>query len=162
MRKDLLLRGAELLEADALNPEGIQFNLGTWATDARINLATGYRTKDAIQYDYKKEQAIPVNCRTQACAFGLFAISGAFKDEGLSYVITEGKLRPMLTVGSHTHTDWDAVITLFDISVGYSWRLFSAEFYKKDQRQGATAELAVAARIRQLVANDSLEVNEGG
>src|SRR6266403_4799676 len=100
MRADLLRRGAELLEADANNPEGIKFDLGTWAADARINLATGYRDpRDKQLYKYKDNEVVPVNCGTQACAFGLFALSGAFKEEGLGYKIIDGKLRPMLKKG---------------------------------------------------------------
>lgn len=158
MRDDLLLKGAELLEADAANPEGIKFDLGTWAADARIDLPTAYRTANARQFDYQDEQKIPLNCGTQACAFGLFAINGAFKDEGLSYTISSGKLRPVLKVGRFTYLDWDAVTNLFDIGTGDAWRLFSAEYYPGDQRQGAAAELAVAGRIRSLVANGTLEI----
>lgn len=156
MREDLLLKGAELLEADAVNPEGIKFNLGTWAADARIDLGTAYR--NASQYEYKEDAAIPVNCETQGCAFGLFAVSGTFKDEGLSYTISAGKLRPVLKQGRFTFLDWEAVVTLFDIGIGDAWRLFSAEYYPGDQRKGATAELAVAGRIRSLVANGTLEI----
>lgn len=154
MRADLLLRGAEVLEADANNPEGIKFDLGTWAADARVDLASGYldrATKN--KYKYKEDEVVPVNCGTQACAFGLFALSGAFKEEGLSYIIIAGTLRPVLKRGQNTFYEWDAVNELFNIEDGQSQRLFSAVNYNPDQRQGATAELAVAARIRQLIAN---------
>jgi len=155
MREDLLLRGANLLEEDALNPEGIKFNLGTWAADAKIDLAAGYRTPDARQFDYHEDQVVPVNCGTQACAFGLFAISGAFKDEGLSYAIYDGKLQPVLKVGSQTYLNWDAVAILFDIGQEKGWQLFSADFYDQDLRKGAAAEIAVATRMREMVANNN-------
>jgi len=153
MRADLLLRGAEVLEADALNPEGIKFDLGTWAADARINLVNGYLDPTTKKYKYKDNEIVPVNCGTQACAFGLFALSEAFKEEGLGYKIIGGTLRPMLKKGDGEFFDWDAVNLLFDLDDGQSQRLFSAANYDQDQRQGATGELAVAARIRQLIAN---------
>jgi|SRR5882672_5514193 len=155
MRADLLLRGAEALEADAANPEGIKFDLGTWAADARIDLVHSYLTPEIRKkYQYTQGEVIPVNCGTQACAFGLFALSGAFKEEGLSYIIVAGTLRPILKRGQQTFLEWDAVNELFNIDDGQSQRLFSAANYDQDQRQGATAELAVAARIRRLIANE--------
>ncbi len=162
MRADLLLRGAEVLEADANNPEGIKFDLGTWVADARINLVNGYLTEDREKYKYKDNEVIPVNCRTQACAFGLFALSGAFQEEGLGYKIISGALQPMLKKDGQEFLAWDAVNLLFDIDDGQSQRLFSAANYEQDHRQGATAELAVAARIRRLIATGSVDQAENG
>lgn len=155
MRKDLLIKGAEVLEADAVNPEGIKFNLSTWASDARIDLATAYSDPSTRQYYYKDAEVVPVNCGTQACAMGLFAISETFKDEGLSYETVGGKLRPILKQGILTYRDWEAVTHLFDINTSDSWRLFSSEYY--DRRTGAPAEMEVAARMRHLATTGSFD-----
>lgn len=159
MRTDLMLRGAELLEADAINPEGVKFNLSVWAADARMDLSTPFsRMEEHLRY--KPDTVIPVNCGTQACAMGLFAISGAFAKEGLSYRISDGRLEPIIGDGFITESNWLAAMQLFDISEEESFELFSGEKYPLDQRKGAAAELAVAARMREMVA-EHLKMNTG-
>ncbi len=81
MRTDLLLRFADLLEADANNPEGVKFDLGAWAQDSRLDL-NKMSPDEVEQLLYPTTiETVPVNCGTAACALGLAAISGAFKDE---------------------------------------------------------------------------------
>lgn len=161
MRTDLMLRGAELLEADAVNPEGIKFDLGIWAADARIGLNVGdYEANQAFKY--KSDTVVPVNCGTQGCAMGLFAISGAFKHEGLSYYILDGVLEISIKGGFYQQrfTGFEAASQLFDIEEPEAQELFSARSYPFNQRKGTAAELAVAARMRQMV-TDHLSKNAG-
>lgn len=66
-----LLKLADLLSADAKRKDGVKFNLSNWG-----------------------EISDPENvlsCGTQACAFGLAALSGAFKRAGLDYVLSDKK-----------------------------------------------------------------------
>jgi len=158
MRTDLMLKGADLLEADALNPEGIKFDLNTWAADARVDLTEPFGVNGLRTFGYKEDAVIPINCGTQACAAGLFALSGAFKDQGFSYEITnDGRLRLAIQTrdafGIRTVLhDWEAVAHLFAIEEPQAWKLFSADNYPPTQRKGAVGELAVAARMREMVA----------
>src|SRR5580704_5650057 len=65
MNKRRLLKLADLLEADAKNKKGIQFDYHHWGS-------VGNREE-------------PLSCGTSACALGLAAISGAFTRAGLGY-----------------------------------------------------------------------------
>lgn len=154
MRTDRLLRLADLLEADANNPTGVKFDLGHWATSAEHAEALDAQeaTFDVIQKKRFKEgiKEIPVNCNTAACAMGLAAISGAFKDEGLSWTLFQcrngtGELLP--TLG--TLAGFAAAARLFDIDSNTTFNLFDPSYY--DVIRGKKAELAVADRIRSLV-----------
>lgn len=65
--KKRLLRLAKLLREDARTKKGVMFDMGTWG-------------------DFKTPQPT-MSCNTRACAFGLAAISGKFKREGLSFKV---------------------------------------------------------------------------
>lgn len=144
MRKELLLRLADLLEADAANPNGVKFNLDNWAQDARF---------DPLQvlYDPVNTTEIPLDCRTAACAIGFAALSGAFKDEGLAWKISgSGYLIPTFKVRNrHDDEGFDAAASLFEINYRQAEYLFAPDCYVPTKGRGA--ELAVADRIRAFV-----------
>lgn len=148
MNKERLLKLADLLEADAANPEGIKFDLSFWGADAQYSGAD-WDTKEALQgqgVGLKPGRAIPVNCGTAACAVGLAAISGVFADEGLGYKLTcNGELSPMFD----ENESWDAVYDFFGLTEEQATSLFSDASYTV--KRGAEAELAVATRIRRFV-----------
>jgi len=154
-----MLRGAELLEADAVNPEGIKFNLNVWAADASVDLSKPFSQVPQIK-QYKEDTVIPVNCGTQACAFGLFVLSGAFKKEGLTYQIRDGRLVPVMTTALFTVDNWNAAMQLFDLAEEQAFELFNSDKYPIYQRTGAIAELAVATRMRKMAA-EHLKMNAG-
>ena len=159
MRNDLLLKLADLLEADANNPTGITFDLGTW----------GCPTQD-VDYDtFAKgilDKSVPVSCGTTGCAMGLAAISGIFKDEGLTYRRFAGsQLIPVLTKNGDFFEGFVAATNLFEFPdngpwPSYSSLLFDPEYYPTEGKAGREAELKVADRIRKLVNDGKLSFNE--
>ncbi len=148
MNKERLLKLADLLEADAANPEGVKFDLNFWAADAQFS-GKNYEERGVLKdqgMGFKEGEAIPVNCGTAACAVGLACISGAFADEGLTYKINHnGDLLPVF----EDYEDWGAAEIFFDLTDEQSSKLFSPGSYSN--RTGASAELEVAMRIRGLV-----------
>lgn len=147
-----LLKLADLLEADAANPKGVKFDLDTWASDARmIDLKWDNDLIESLKYD-PNTKIIPVSCQTAACAMGLAAISGAFKDEGLSWRInSDGWLVPTF----NETESFTAAEEFFDLDgYGEAEYLFSSDRYPHADRKGQQGELAVAKRIREFVAND--------
>jgi hypothetical protein len=147
VKTDLLLKLADLLEADANNPHGVRFNLGTWITTS-------------------KGSAPEMSCGTQACAMGLAAISGIFKDEGLTYRRFAGsQLIPVLTKNGDFFEGFVAATNLFEFPdngpwPSYSSLLFDPEYYPTEGKAGREAELKVADRIRKLVNDGKLSFNE--
>lgn len=143
MRTELLLRLADLLEADAANPNGVKFDLGDWAHtfDAEGN---------AVSEFPKDTKMVPLTCDTAACAMGLAAISGAFKAEGLTFEIQRGygDHGYLLPIIGHV-AGFGAAQVLFDIDKHTASHLFDPDHYEK--RKGADAELEVAKRLRGLV-----------
>lgn len=137
MRKDLLERLATLLETDATNPTGIKFDMRIWAKKSGEDTVRNYYHDDVVQ----------ANCGTTGCAFGLAAISGAFKDDGLTYDIIGGRLTPTFD----GRIEYDAAAALFELERHDAEKLFDPFFYEATQRVGAEAELEVARRIRELV-----------
>lgn len=137
MKKQRLLKLADLLDADAANKKGIKFDLQSWAADGE----TGNR-------DFTGVTDIPVNCSTAACAVGLACLSGAFAGSGLGYEIAwDGALIP--TFGEER--DWYAVERFFGLSEQYATYLFMASEYPKSKRTRAAGERYVAKRIRKFV-----------
>lgn len=143
MNADRLLRLAALLESDAANPNGVKFDLRTWAGDAAPE--PGMETEPP---DPKK---LGVHCGTQACAIGLACLSGAFAEDGLSWEVSdhENNIVPLF----NGQKGIDAVTELFAL-YGHSQacRLFVDVYYPDEQQKGRDAELAVAARVREFVA----------
>lgn len=148
MNKERLLKLADLLEADAANPNGLKFDLGYWGIDARQAEADSYEKKQELQdlgHCFTKGQPVPVDCGTAACAVGLAALSGAFAPEGFTYQLTSmGDVEPVY----EEDTTWGAVERFFDLTDAQSTRLFMSSSYPESK--GAVAELAVAKRIRGL------------
>lgn len=137
-----LLKLADLLEADAANPQGMRFDIGWWGT----------RT-DAGPYDILT--AIPVDCGTVGCAIGLACISGVFKEEGFDFNPTAKRRDGNNIIPTYGHLrNFDAVNAFFEMSDDLSKRLFYHSYYPEDLRRGAEAERAVAARIRQAVTSN--------
>ena len=100
MNKRRLLKLADLLEADAKNKRGLQFNLSEWGTSL----------------DYGSPASI--SCGTTACAMGLAVLSGAFKRAGLSNFFPKGSsgVSPVFRKGRKIYAGFEAAVALFDIS----------------------------------------------
>lgn len=141
MRTDRLLRLADLLEADAVNPNGVQFDLNDW----------GHPSDDKI---FKNNDDVTVDCGTAACAFGLAAISGIFKDEGLGYEISSGRYHRLIPRFINEQRDeffgFEAAKEFFDISIDVARKLFDV-VHHYEHTTGSVAELAVAGKIRNAV-----------
>lgn len=138
INKERLLKLAALLRKNAANPKGVKFDLDAWA-----------------MYDDRKSQVlskgpIPLNCNTTACAVGLAAISGLFKEEGLGYVAGAGTIIP--TYGRESA--WEAVNSFFGLTENQAGYLFADVYYPHDHRRSARGEIAVANRIATFVASD--------
>jgi hypothetical protein len=137
MHSDRLLKLAELLEADAANPVGIQFDLGVWG-------------------EADSDQPVSLSCGTQACAMGLAVLSGAFEQYGLlnganvPYLI----IPEMVAIPGFTNpVGFAAAERLFGILYDDAVRLFSPDYYA-GVTVGAEGELVVASRIREFVADN--------
>lgn len=142
MNKRRLLKLADLLEADAANKKGAAFDLGTWAKKKDED---GYY--DA--YAFTPGETVPVSCNTAACAWGLAAISGAFKRSGVGYKIEDnGYLVPTYD----DLEDFDAAEAFFDINETQADFLFEGIHYPDNKTKGAAGERYVAKRIRDFVA----------
>lgn len=165
MNKERLLRLADLLEADAANPNGVKFDLRGWAIPSKHLEAWdslwAFREKNPDHLRFFEPAAeVQVSCGTAACAMGLAVISGAFLNEGLSYEIdlSDGQLSPVFTdERGLRHASWAAAIEFFDLKDSdgdYDWgaanHLFDATEYEPSH--GAEAELEVARRIRAMCA----------
>jgi hypothetical protein len=147
MNKDRLLRLATLLKSDAKNPQGVMFNLNYWAQDISDS------SKSRAGFPLETQQ-VSINCSTQACAFGLAAISGIFADEGLTY-----ELRPnhaynakLLVPGFRGEFGFHAAAKFFEIDMETARLIFDGSYY--EDTFGIAAELAVAKRIHKIVAQD--------
>ena len=128
MNKRRLLKLAELLDADAKNKNGVKFDYYSWG--------------------WISNKADPVSCGTSACAFGLAAISGAFKRAGLTYSLKpEGRLRFQL--GGRAAKPIYAAQKIFDISETQAIHLFAPGL--RDPTTGAGAERFVARKIRKFI-----------
>lgn len=128
MKKERLLKLADLLEADAKNKTGLRFDMGNWGTIT--------------------DPTKPVSCGTTACAMGLAALSGAFKRAGLGYRISGEQL--LITM--HDRVDaMEAAEKLFGISYEEAEYLFI-----DTAGEGARGERAVAKQIRKFVARGGL------
>lgn len=147
LAKERLPRMSGLLRADAANPTGVKFDLGTWAepADNSICVLKAWSTEQGFK--------VPLDCGTKACAFGLGAISGEFAAEGLSYVIGDGSQMPTGTLtptltreGRPTLTHFYAAAELFDISLSDARYFFDPDCYSGVPKE-AEGELMVADRI---------------
>lgn len=130
-----LITLSELLEIDAATETGIRFDFNSW----------GHVDADN-----------PMSCGTDACAFGLAAISGVFRKQGLRYKIPNGCMGATIEIGlkqSNGRIAWspaDAGTKLFYISDYDFSHLFAGE-QGLSCATGAVAEIEVAHRIRDYV-----------
>jgi hypothetical protein len=152
MRGDLLERGAALLEADAAKPDGVRFDLGFWVKEFTEHGPSDFAVA-------KKSDEIPLTCNTSACAMGLFCLSGAFKDAGLTYQYHPGygdflTLIPSLGEDDRRGDGIAVAADLFDIDYEAAEVLFMPDSYRKTK--GAVAELEVAKRMRELAAGQDI------
>lgn len=145
MKKQRLLKLADLLEADAANKKGIKFNLSTWAADTH-----------GVSSSFGVGETVPVDCSTQACAVGLACLSGAFKRSGLGYDISfTGQLHPTFDGDK----GWYAVQYFFGLTEVEAYHLFSADRYPENKRTAAAGERFVAKRIRKFVEDGKVTSN---
>src|SRR4051812_18831228 len=86
-----LLKLADLLEADAKNKKGVKFDLEVIAQRSVPNTDV-YGFEDS---DFLPDDTVPIDCGTTACAFGLAALSGVFRRQGLSYTIDGSGFTPI-------------------------------------------------------------------
>ncbi|KAH0542816.1 hypothetical protein GP486_008612, partial [Trichoglossum hirsutum] len=132
---------------DANNPAGIKFNMRFWGKPANTDcLSYSYNSEFVAQVG---EQRVPVNCGTSGCAWGLAAISGIFKDEGLTYEISSASTTSLVPVFDGWR-GFAAADRFFEISNAMAASLFDPMYY--EVKDGREAELAVAKRVRTLVA----------
>jgi hypothetical protein len=132
MNKRRLLKLADLLDADAKNKKGIQFDMRSWG-----------------EVDDPEN---PISCGTQACAMGLAALSGAFKRAGLEADIEFGMVDFRW---KRRYTDgFSAARKLFEIDDFEAEMLFG--LHRIMPREGAEAERAKAKQIRKFVKTGKL------
>lgn len=145
MHVDRLKRLVKLLRADAKNPNGVKFDLTSWAVPSGEE---AFKTP---------KRTVPVSCGTTACAFGLAAISGEFKEEGLRYSYYTRHagymLEPSICQGGEVYTGFGAACALFDIDDDEAEYLFDPKCYESVP-QGAKGELLVARRIEDFIRNN--------
>ncbi len=145
MHVDRLTRMAKLLRADATNPTGVQFDLDTWGSYGDMGVDEWRQLAEGNQ--------VPMSCGTQACAFGLAAISGEFDAEGLTYraSINNHNIIPTLTTEyGAVFTQFAAARVLFDITRDDANYFFDPECYEETPRE-AEGEIFVAERIEAFI-----------
>lgn len=143
MKKQRLLKLADLLEADAKNRKGIKFDLTVIATKS-----------DEDKTKYFDGEIPPVDCGTAACAVGLACISGAFKKSGFTYRYDDcwGIIPTYTDSDGKRYSGFDqATCPFFGLSHDESDYLFQPRRYPHDKLTGAVGERYVAKRIRQFV-----------
>jgi hypothetical protein len=148
MNIDRMTRLGNLLERDAVNPKGVSFNLRSWASNPKKPV------RQAFPLTGKPE--IKVDCGTQACAFGLAAISGEFAADGLGYRIVPGDAWLINEYGMLQPTyedlvEYDAAKAFFGLTSNEAMFLFDPWEYPAGLKTGALAELEVVKRINYLI-----------
>lgn len=137
MKADLLLKLADMLDANADNKDGVEFDLGV-----------------VVHVKHSLENREITSCGTQACAMGLAIISGQF--EGLTYeVLTDEFDEDNVTIKVIYEERWsryDSIAEeMFNLNHKQVDFLFDPACYSRDMR-GAEDERIVAKRIRRFVA----------
>lgn len=131
----------KLLEQDAKNKKGIKFDL-----------AVVGRPSDYAEYSNgAAPRAVPLDCGTTACAMGLAALSGKFKEDGLSYKINEQNSYIELKWKGRVNFYVDAAVKLFGISRAQASYLFDPYSYNFNQCEGAKGERTVIRRIKNIL-----------
>lgn len=150
MQKLRLLKLAKMLEEDAKNKNGIQFDIGTVG-----------RPSDFSSFSVK--QVVPLDCGTTACAMGLAAISGKFKKVGLSYKIDPRlSFNQIIPKWNGRAVDYDkAAMKLFNITKEQADYLFSPWTYPYIKRTTAVGEREVVKRINRVVEGKPIIKKDG-
>lgn len=159
MNKPRLLKLVKLLRENAKNRKGAKFNLTSW----------GIRAENFVD---ARDKPVPVDCGTSACAFGLAAISGAFKRAGLSYEprVTHGVagfVEALQIIPTYKgFTEFSAARKFFDLPYlaqtvdgreePPTSALFDPYYYPAKYRKGARGERYVANRIAKYVRTGKL------
>lgn len=136
LKKARLLQLAELLERDANNEKGIQFDL-----------EPVFRKSDGSNYAYRERPKY--DCSTTGCAIGLWALSGEFKGVRMKRS-DDGEFWP-----AYAGLDGlEAAEHYFGLTDDQGSYLFLPHSYEMDNlpTKGRAGELACAKRIRDLVA----------
>jgi hypothetical protein len=150
--RKLLLKLADLLEEDAKNKKGIKFNLEVVCEPADLDLSTD----DPTNLGFGKDGPT-LDCKTAACAMGLAAISGRFKNLGYELnADSDGKYYNIEVIYRKSegdlYTGFDsAAEAMFDIPIEDVQYLFISDYYPAKHVKGRKGELAVAKRIRDYV-----------
>ena len=145
MNTEALLKLAELLEEDAANPTGVKFDLGTWGKVPKPGVV-----------DWLLWRSPRLDCGTKACAIGMACLHPWFNERGLKAApadLSKGCIYPVCVEGDFSLHGFHGVAHFFGISHNEAFRLFSDESYQHREQLSTAGELAVAARIRQLVAS---------
>lgn len=144
MKKNRMLKLADMLEADAHNRKGMKFDLNVIGRrDVTFETAD-----DLVASDFK------LDCGTIGCGMGLAAMSGEFKRAGLGFEV--GSLGHIeITVDGERANYEDAAVHVFGISMDEATFLFAPEGWENDGvPEGAKGERRLANRIRALVAGE--------
>jgi len=158
MNVERLRQLANLLRADAINPTGVKFDLGVWASPC-ASIAQGFEFDDTVDLSNWREmkgpetKKIEMSCNTFACALGLAALDPEFQKQGLSYTFLpthrdnhQGTMMPIYA----GQTGWDGGALFFDISTADARYFFDPECYDGTPRH-AEGELFVAERIENFI-----------
>lgn len=163
MNVERLRRLETLLRADAANPTGVKFDLGSWAEpDASLRDCDPVGLVTTTDYgklywnigaEHDLKPVIPMSCQTHACALGLAALDPDFKKDGLDYRFVPasrdyafGMMVPTFEGEEGMH----AGARFFGISYSDSRYLFEPDCYEDCPRE-AEGELFVAARVADLI-----------
>lgn len=164
MNVERLTMMIDLLRADAANPQGVRFDLATWASPADGGIAPGAAwelgeevvTAARIHgdgYVMGDAKVIPMSCDTFACAFGLAALDPGFRALGLDYrfvPLHHGQSRGAMIPTYDDSDGMGAAAKLFEIEHEDARYFFEPECYRKIPRE-AEGELLVAQRIEDFI-----------
>jgi len=141
MNVDRLQHLSGLLRKDAADPTGVKFDLSSWASTREHN------------------ETPKMSCGTAACAIGVACLSKEFEDEGFSYEISSYRYPEINITPKFKHSiGWFAVRNFFELDrFECAWLFYDSNY---TITTGAEAELEVANRIDQLIANDGLTDKE--
>lgn len=155
---------SNLLKADAANPKGAQFDLGSWSAptddlnagawqtrELNLDADLAERTPDGNYFLLPQENLPKVTCGTTACAMGLAMISKQFEQFGLKTVFYNRSDKSIVLLPSCGDAEgFDAAANLFGIDVEDAQYLFDPDSYDGTPKE-AEGELLVAQRIDDFV-----------